>query len=362
MATPFKVTKTRKLPLSKYIETNWILKINNETLADRVSEQAYDAFRDKVNDKYLPKYEKANKIVNPSARRKALLALKRQVYGDIHGFFDSYRKVTLSPLADAVLRTRRMQNQFLNVRGSGAVRKGKKREKVTQVRDRAKTAKLQLRKADGSKDRRHQGSPNHMVNKFVAGYHREAKRVVDQKSAQRAMGRTKGWFKTNARTMAQGTISTADQQAISETFQQYRYVAIIDEATTDICTQLDGEVFDADDLDNVRPPQHFNCRSEIQPVTGDKPVDKALERASKERFHTWLRKQPEEVQRSIVPKGKFSQWKDGKYSPPPQWRAEKRYFVDKDTGLPVVKTKDNQDRLVERLKVIDVEFEPKQFR
>jgi SPP1 gp7 family putative phage head morphogenesis protein len=46
------------------------------------------------------------------------------------------------------------------------------------------------------------------------------------------------------------------------------YSAILDERTTDICRALDGKVFEIGDpaLDQVTPPNHFNCRSTLVPV------------------------------------------------------------------------------------------------
>lgn len=47
-----------------------------------------------------------------------------------------------------------------------------------------------------------------------------------------------------------------------------KYSAIIDERTTEVCRFLDGKLFKVDDpdLQNVVPPNHFNCRSILAPV------------------------------------------------------------------------------------------------
>jgi SPP1 gp7 family putative phage head morphogenesis protein len=49
----------------------------------------------------------------------------------------------------------------------------------------------------------------------------------------------------------------------------FEYSAIIDDVTTDICLELDGKVFaaDSDEWDMYRPPNHYNCRSVLIPVT-----------------------------------------------------------------------------------------------
>ena len=47
------------------------------------------------------------------------------------------------------------------------------------------------------------------------------------------------------------------------------YSAILDDRTTEICQELDGKVFAADspEWDNYRPPNHYNCRSVLVPIT-----------------------------------------------------------------------------------------------
>ena len=47
------------------------------------------------------------------------------------------------------------------------------------------------------------------------------------------------------------------------------YSAILDDRTTDICSQLNGETYgiDSEVWSTFRPPNHFNCRSILIPVT-----------------------------------------------------------------------------------------------
>jgi len=47
------------------------------------------------------------------------------------------------------------------------------------------------------------------------------------------------------------------------------YSAILDDRTTEICRQLDGKVFLKNDPDvaKIKPPNHYNCRSMLVPVT-----------------------------------------------------------------------------------------------
>jgi len=49
------------------------------------------------------------------------------------------------------------------------------------------------------------------------------------------------------------------------------YAAVLDDSTTEICRELNGTVLEADDpaWDDIRPPNHFNCRSVLVPITAD---------------------------------------------------------------------------------------------
>lgn len=57
--------------------------------------------------------------------------------------------------------------------------------------------------------------------------------------------------------------------ALSDFVLALRYAAVLDSSTTEICQALNGSVFKADsDLWNTyRPPNHFNCRSVLVPIT-----------------------------------------------------------------------------------------------
>ena len=48
-----------------------------------------------------------------------------------------------------------------------------------------------------------------------------------------------------------------------------RFVAVMDDRTTEECAALNDQVFRVDDVDGVTPPLDFNCRSELEPVLFD---------------------------------------------------------------------------------------------
>ena len=162
--------------------------------------------------------------------------------------------------------------------------------------------------------------------------------------------------------MAQGTIADADKQAIAESFRKFRYVSIIDERTTARCEELHDKVFDADEADAVRPPQHFNCRSELQPVSSDKSRDRQMEKQTQKRFEAWLKDQSPHTQRLVVGSANYKAYTQGKYTPPPRWKQLEKWHVDKATGLPVVGTLENRKRIEVRTRLVDVEFDPSLYR
>jgi SPP1 gp7 family putative phage head morphogenesis protein len=53
--------------------------------------------------------------------------------------------------------------------------------------------------------------------------------------------------------------------------QGFRYSAILDTRTTQVCTFLDGKLFRPEDpaLNQLKPPRHYNCRSVVVPVVGE---------------------------------------------------------------------------------------------
>lgn len=56
-----------------------------------------------------------------------------------------------------------------------------------------------------------------------------------------------------------------------------QYSAIIDDRTTEVCQGLDQKIFrvTTDDLSSLTPPNHYNCRSVLVPITIDEPVEES---------------------------------------------------------------------------------------
>jgi SPP1 gp7 family putative phage head morphogenesis protein len=57
--------------------------------------------------------------------------------------------------------------------------------------------------------------------------------------------------------------------AVADFVEALEYAAVLDSSTTTICRELNGKVYRADspNWDSIRPPNHFNCRSVLVPVT-----------------------------------------------------------------------------------------------
>lgn len=57
--------------------------------------------------------------------------------------------------------------------------------------------------------------------------------------------------------------------AVADFVEALEYAAVLDGSTTTICRELNGKVYraDSDQWDSIRPPNHFNCRSVLVPVT-----------------------------------------------------------------------------------------------
>jgi SPP1 gp7 family putative phage head morphogenesis protein len=89
-----------------------------------------------------------------------------------------------------------------------------------------------------------------------------------------------------ARTIVSQNINRGRQgymfdQSNLEEIQAFQYSAIIDDRTTDICLALDGKIMSKDDEESQQfmPPNHYNCRSILVPITinEEKPKITGLE-------------------------------------------------------------------------------------
>jgi SPP1 gp7 family putative phage head morphogenesis protein len=114
----------------------------------------------------------------------------------------------------------------------------------------------------GETPREAEGRLSEAVTPFVsAGVVDEAQRIP---SRLEVIVRTET---TNAYNM--GRIIAARSPAADKIIQGFEYSAILDSRTTAVCRKLDGRFIAKGDPDLARlsPPNHFNCRSLLVPVT-----------------------------------------------------------------------------------------------
>lgn len=72
----------------------------------------------------------------------------------------------------------------------------------------------------------------------------------------------------------QGRLNRFRDPKLSPFIIGIQYSAILDERTTEVCSFLHGKVFKPGDpaLDQLTPPNHFNCRSLLVPIMVDQPL------------------------------------------------------------------------------------------
>lgn len=99
----------------------------------------------------------------------------------------------------------------------------------------------------------------------------------------------------------------------------YEYQATLDSRTTLICASLDGQVFDLDDENAPKPPQHWNCRSTILPIVEGfedlQPTSRASETGpvkGSKTYEKWLAEQPKAKQDDILGPSRARLFRAGK--------------------------------------------------
>ena len=65
----------------------------------------------------------------------------------------------------------------------------------------------------------------------------------------------------------QGRRAMYEDEDVKGFVQFWEYTAILDQRTTDYCRCMDGKVFRIDDIGQLQPPAHYNCRAFTVPVT-----------------------------------------------------------------------------------------------
>jgi SPP1 gp7 family putative phage head morphogenesis protein len=58
-------------------------------------------------------------------------------------------------------------------------------------------------------------------------------------------------------------------EQLTDDIVAYEYSAILDETTTDLCRELDGNFYSPANANLINPPNHMNCRSLLLPIYKD---------------------------------------------------------------------------------------------
>ena len=141
----------------------------------------------------------------------------------------------------------------------------------------------------------------------------------------RALGEGRGALGKRAKQQVEALVRTATVQAQNrariETLRAnrkllrgWRFTAVLDDRTTEICTSYDGQIFPIGE--GPVPPLHFRCRSTVTPVALGVDDASALTRIE------WLRRQPREVQDEALGKGKANLLRQGRLNADTLVRAD----------------------------------------
>lgn len=135
--------------------------------------------------------------------------------------------------------------------------------------------------------------------------------VLDEITGTKAKNFRDGAFaRTNAQagavtaTAIQHITSIAQAGVASIFFGRYRWVSVIDSATTEICRSRNGRIFRYGE--GPLPPAHIRCRSKTVPVVAgdDSPPPSS--------YHAWMKSQSESVQNDILGAQKATDLRSGK--------------------------------------------------
>lgn len=94
-------------------------------------------------------------------------------------------------------------------------------------------------------------------------------------------------------TILQHVSSIAQTSVASQIYEQYMWVSVLDNRTTEICRSRDGNIYKYGD--GPLPPAHINCRSKTVPYIED-GGDSDYEAT----YYGWLQNQPTAVQNDIL--------------------------------------------------------------
>lgn len=138
---------------------------------------------------------------------------------------------------------------------------------------------------------------------------------------------TRASIERTVRTALNHTANIAREQVYKnneDIISGVRWVSTLDMRTSEICQELDGQVFPPEE--GPRPPAHFNCRSCTTPITKSwrelgfnidelPPATRASmdgQVPETETYRSWIAKQPASVQDEVLGKKRAELFREGK--------------------------------------------------
>lgn len=131
----------------------------------------------------------------------------------------------------------------------------------------------------------------------------------------------------DVRTLVRTATTAVHAEAAHQTYaaagadvvDRWRYSAVLDARTSEICRGLSGTVWRMDDPKAPRPPSHPNCRSALVPLlstamsrTLGLPEDGVQPRHQFSDYSSWLKTRPVSEQDRILGKTKAHLWREGR--------------------------------------------------
>lgn len=127
--------------------------------------------------------------------------------------------------------------------------------------------------------------------------------TAEAKFRNGVMNKLEGQLSSTVQTYIQQMTNFIQTNIGGSLHDQYQWVSILDNVTTDICRERDGKVYNYGD--GPTPPAHYNCRSFTMPVIGAPVTDMPT-------LFGWLQDQPVVIQNEILGKNLGQSLRAGK--------------------------------------------------
>ena len=300
------------IPISEFVDFNFVYRLTETEIVRQAASFFSGSSVAEIISRHSGEFTSAFSLPAGFRRRAQLVRARKNLNRSMRLVFSNFGDKVLNPLADITARVSRIKYQYLQER-----KLIKPRVRLEKIRGKARTRVLHIGGDSGiDKFNESRMLVQERFSRHVARGMEQAARLSGTVPFAKISGQAIPRMQTVMRTIAQGTISTAEINTAAEIADRYRYVAILDTRTTVRCRGLNGRIYQVGE--GPLPPQHYNCRSEVQPVLQDEVRDKQLAESNNVKYQIWLRRQKKSTQNSILGgtnRGKL--FREGKIKPPP---------------------------------------------